>query len=84
MEDQLSATGCGVDCFREAFEIDAFLLKLSHGVNQMPEGAAKPIKSPDNKGVATAQVGERFFKARPASFRATDVIGEDSLTACFC
>jgi hypothetical protein len=80
-EDQLAATGCGVNCFSEALEPDAVLLQVCHRINQVPKGPSQPVKPPDNKGVPLTQMGECVLKPRPAGFSATDMIGEDSLAA---
>ncbi len=40
IEDQLSTGGCGVDTLGEALKANAPFLKISHGSNEMRQGAA--------------------------------------------
>src|SRR3954470_11405345 len=56
MEHELAATGRGVDLLLERPEADALLLQLSHGLDQMGEGATQPVQPPDHEGVARSQV----------------------------
>ena len=82
MKNQPAATGCGVDCLSEAFEADSLLLQGGDRINQVPQRPSQPVKPPDNKGIATTQVGECLFKPRPAGFGPADVISKDSAASC--
>ncbi len=54
MKDELTAAGGSVDLFLQGLEPDAVLLQEGDGVDEMPEGAAEPIKPSDDEGVASA------------------------------
>ena len=56
MEDELPATGRGVDLLLQRPEANAPAGKVKHRVNKMRQGAAKPVQPPDNQGVPGPQV----------------------------
>ena len=41
MEDEFPAAGCRINVFCQAFKANALLLKVSHGSNEVGEGAAQ-------------------------------------------
>jgi hypothetical protein len=47
MKDQLSPTGCRIDVFLQGFEAYALFSKLGYGIDEEPEGPAKPIQPPN-------------------------------------
>ena len=81
VKDQLAAAGCCIDCFCDALKSNSLLLQVCHRGNQVRKRPSQPVKSPDNKGVTTTQVGECFLKAGTACFGPADLIGEDFLAA---
>src|SRR5215213_4808266 len=64
VEDELSATGRGVDLLGEALEANALAVKLRDRLDQVCEGATEPIQAPHHQGVPVPQVRERIRQAR--------------------
>jgi hypothetical protein len=60
MKHELAGCGCGINVLRDAFKRNALLFECRYGLYQMFEGAAKPVKPPDNEGVTLPQMRERL------------------------
>ena len=60
MENEFPAAGGGVDVFRQALKSDVSAVQFSDPLNEVFEGAAKAIKSPDNQGIPSPDVIQCF------------------------
>ena len=63
MEDQLPAGGGGVDRLGDALKPDLPIGKTGDRLDEVLEGAAQPVKAPDDQGVARANLAERLVEA---------------------
>jgi len=61
MKDQLAPAGSGVDRLGDALEGNAQSFELLDRLDQVLEGAAKPVQTPNNESIAGTQ---RFEQAR--------------------
>jgi hypothetical protein len=50
------------------------MVKLVHQINQVAQGAAKPVQPPDNQRVPRLHLAQAFVKAGPGGFRARRLI----------
>jgi hypothetical protein len=55
--------GGGVDLLGEAAKADLPVVEPRDPVDEVPEGAAKSIQSPDDQGIPCPQMGERLLEA---------------------
>jgi hypothetical protein len=51
-------------------EAHASLCELPDGLDEMREGAAKPVQAPNDQGVAGSQMGERVGEPKASYWRA--------------
>ena len=77
MEDQLPAGGGGVDVLGDALEANVPVVQAGDRLDEMGEGAAEPVESPDNQSVAGADVVEGFVEAYALLLSAGCSVGED-------
>src|SRR5215204_1048771 len=63
MKDKLSPTGRCIDVLLKGLKPHSPVMKLGHGVDEVSEGASKPVKPPDNEGISFSQVAESLCKA---------------------
>ncbi len=57
------------------------LATRGHGVDKMPKGAAQPIQTPNNDGIAWSGKGDSFLQSFPLCLAATGSIRKDFLAA---
>ena len=62
MEDQATAGGGGVDVFMQGSKFDAAVLQFGELIDEVPDGAAESVESPDHQGVAGAELVEEFVE----------------------
>ena len=60
MENEFSATSCGIDVFRQALKSDVSTVQLGDPLNEVFEGAAKAIQPPDDERIPAPDVAERI------------------------
>ena len=77
MKDQLPAAGCGINLLGETLKADILVIQLGNAFNEVFEGAAKPIKPPDNERVPIPDVAECLGQAFALCLCAADGIRED-------
>jgi hypothetical protein len=70
VEDELSAGGGGVDCLGDRFEADPLGVECSDRLDEVFEGAAKPVQAPDDESVALPEVAHGLVKASALSLSA--------------
>jgi hypothetical protein len=58
---QFSAGGCRINVLGKALKADLAVVELSDAGDEVFEGAAKPVKLPDNQAVTGANVGKCFI-----------------------
>jgi hypothetical protein len=58
MEDELAATGRGVDLLLQGAEANALADKSGDRLDQVWQGAAQPVQPPDDQGVSATQMRE--------------------------
>jgi hypothetical protein len=46
----------------------SYLAEVGYRFDEMGEGASKPVKAPDNKGISLADVGYSVIEAYPLCF----------------
>ena len=56
MEDELAPAGGGIDILRQAPEVDLSVPQLGDGLDQVLEGAAEAIKTPDDARISLSKV----------------------------
>jgi hypothetical protein len=61
MKDELPPASRRIDCLSDAPEADTTRVQGGDGLNEVLEGAAKPIQTPDDEGVSRPDIGERFI-----------------------
>ena len=62
VEDQFSSGCGGVDAFGDALEANVPVVEVGDRLDEVLEGAAKPVQSPDDQAVAFPEVAERLVK----------------------
>ena len=77
MENEFPAACCGINLLGQTLKADIPAMKLGNPLNEVFEGAAKPVKPPDNEGIPVPDVVERFSKPLALRLYATYRIGED-------
>ena len=60
MEEESSGGGGGVDLIRQGPEADSVAVELFGEVDEVLHGAAEAVEFPDDKGVAVAEMLERW------------------------
>ena len=63
MEDEFPAAGGGINLFGETLKADIPAVQFSNALNEIFEGAAKPIKPPDNERIPIPDVVECLGQA---------------------
>jgi len=58
MEDELPATGRGVNILLEALEPDTSRIQVIDQLDELFEGPAQTIETPDDEGVSGPEVAE--------------------------
>lgn len=82
MEDEPSARRGGVDVFSQRAEADAPCFQLADRLNQVRQGAAKPIQPPDDQHIAIAQISQRIGQAGPVCLGPGCRVLENPFAAC--
>jgi hypothetical protein len=84
VKDQLAATRCGVDLLLKRAEADVAVLQGIYRLDEMTQGAAKTVKTPDNEGVTRTKMRDCLFESWPILLRARGSVSKDVVTSsCF-
>ncbi len=83
VEDELAASGAGVDPFGERAEADLPLLKVGDDLDQVAQTAPEPVEPPDHDGVTLAEMVEHPGKLGSCVERSTRLLLEDASTTSF-
>src|SRR3954467_1736166 len=81
VKDKLAPAGRGVDLLLERSEAHAPVWELPDSLEEMGEGAAEPVQTPDDQGVARTQMGECLSEARAVRDGSGDRVGVDVFAA---
>jgi len=79
VEDQLAATGGGVDLLGQTLEADPSLVELGHRLDEILERTPQSVEPPDDEDVALPDIVERLLQAEPLGAGAAGGVGEDLL-----
>jgi hypothetical protein len=80
-EDEFAAGGSGLGGLLEAAEADAAVGQAGDGVDQMPQGAAEALQSPDDQGVAGAELVKKLAVGGAVAAGAAGSLGERPVAA---
>src|SRR4051794_37129692 len=80
MEDELPATGGGVDLLLYRAEANAPVDESGDRLDQVWQRAAETVQSPHHQGVACSKMGERLGETRPVRDGAGCRVGVELLT----
>ena len=79
MEDQFPTRSGGIDLLGERAEPNSLLLEFGDDLDQVFEGAAESVQSPDNQRVSLPYVEEGVVESSATLLRSGDDIGVDRL-----
>lgn len=82
MEEETTRRRTGVDRVRQAFELNALLLKLPDQIDKMLNTTAKPIQFADHEGVSVTQAVTSLRETGTFRSAPTHPVFEDLLAAC--
>jgi hypothetical protein len=82
VEDELPSGGGGVDRFSDRFEAYSAVGERCDRLDEVLEGAAEPVKAPDDKDIAFPQVAQGFVEALALGLGSRCGVGEDAFAAC--